>query len=305
MKNDLGELAAFAVVAEERSFTRAAARRGISQSALSHSMRGLEKRLGLQLLARTTRSVSPTAAGTALLQDLAPALERIERSLAEARKRRETPAGRIRLIIPRPATYMVLLPKLARFARTYPEIVLEVTSSYDPVDLVAGEYDAGVQIGEFIQRDMIAVRVSKDLRLAVVGSPEYFKAHKIPRTPRDLKDHACIGFRFSSGIYRWEFEKGRKALTVNPQGPATFDDPDLVVQAVLNGVGIATTVEQPISEMIAKGRLLQVLRDWCPTFPGYFLYYPSRRNQPAALAALIGALRWTAQAGMRYDRQAI
>jgi len=291
MKNDLGELAAFAVVAEERSFTRAAARLGISQSALSHSMRGLEKRLGLQLLARTTRSVSPTAAGTALLQDLTPALERIERSLAEARKRRESPTGRIRLIIPRTATYMVLLPKLARFARTYPEIVLEVTSSNDPVDLVAGEYDAGVQIGEFIQQNMIAVRVSKDLRLAVVGSPEYFKSHKIPRTPRDLKDHACIGFRFSSGIYRWEFEKGRKALTVNPQGPATFDDPDLVVQAVLNGVGIATTMEQPLSEMIAKGRLVQVLRDWCPTFPGYFLYYPSRRNQPAALAALINTLR--------------
>jgi DNA-binding transcriptional LysR family regulator len=291
MKNDLGELAAFAVIAEERSFTRAAARLGISQSALSHSMRGLEKRLGLQLLARTTRSVSPTAAGTALLQDLTPALERIERSLAEARKRRESLTGRIRLIIPRTATYMVLLPKLARFARTYPEIVLEVTSSYDPVDLVAGEYDAGVQIGEFIQRDMIAVRVSKDLRLAVVGSPEYFKSRKIPRTPRDLKDHACIGFRFSSGIYRWEFEKGRKALTVNPQGPATFDDPDLVVQAVLNGVGIATTLEQPLGEMIAKGRLVQVLRDWCPTFPGFFLYYPSRRNQPAALAALINTLR--------------
>jgi DNA-binding transcriptional LysR family regulator len=291
MKNDLGELAAFAVVAEERSFTRAAARLGISQSALSHSMRGLEKRLGLQLLARTTRSVSPTAAGTALLQDLTPALERIERSLAEARKRRESPTGRIRLIIPRTAAYMVLLPKLARFARTYPEIVLEVTSSNDSVDLVAGGYDAGVQIGEFIQRDMIAVRVSKDLRLAVVGSPEYFKTHKIPRTPRDLKDHPCIGFRFSSGLYRWEFEKGRKALTVTPQGPATFDDPDLVVQAVLNGVGIGTTVEQPISEMIAKGRLVQVLRDWCPTFPGYFLYYPSRRNQPAALAALINTLR--------------
>ena len=291
MKNDLGELAAFAVVAEERSFTRAAARLGISQSALSHSMRGLEKRLGLQLLARTTRSVSPTAAGTALLQDLTPALERIERSLAEARKRRESPTGRIRLIIPRTATYMVLLPKLARFVRTYPEIVLEVTSSNDPVELVAGEYDAGVQIGEFIQRDMIAVRVSKDLRLAVVGSPEYFKARQIPRTPRDLKDHACIGFRFGSGIYRWEFEKGRKALTINPQGPVTFDDPDLVVQAVLNGVGIATTVEQPISEIIAKGRLVQVLRDWCPTFPGYFLYYPSRRNQPAALAALINMLR--------------
>ena len=291
MRNDLGELAAFAVVAEERSFTRAAARLGMSQSALSHSIRGMEKRLGLQLLARTTRSVSPTAAGAALLQDLIPSLERIERSLAEARKQRERPAGRIRLIIPRTATYMVLLPKLARFARTYPEIVLEVTSSNDPVDLVAREYDAGVQIGEFIQRDMIAVRVSKDMRLAVVGSPEYFKSHKIPRTPRDLKDHACIGFRFSSGIYRWEFEKGRKALTVNPQGPVTFDDPDLVIRAVLNGVGVGTAMEDSLAKMIADGRLVQVLRDWCPTFPGYFLYYPSRRNQPAALAALINRLR--------------
>ena len=291
MRSDLGELAAFAAVAEERSFTRAAARLGMSQSALSHSIRRLEKRLGLQLLARTTRSVSPTAAGTGLLQELTPALERIERSLAEARKQRESPAGRIRLIIPRTATHMVLLPELAQFARTYPEIVLDVTSSNDPVDLVAGEYDAGVQIGELIQRDMIAVRVSKDMRLAVVGSPEYFNSHKIPSTPRDLKDHACIGFRFSSGIYRWEFEKGRKALTVNPQGPATFDDPDLVIRAALNGVGIGMAMEEPLAEMIANGRLVQVLSDWCPTFPGYFLYYPSRRNQPAALAALINTLR--------------
>jgi len=291
VRNDLGELAAFAMVAEERSFTRAAARMGISQSALSHSMRGLEKRLGLQLLARTTRSVSPTAAGSALLQELAPALERIERSLAEARNLRETPAGRIRLILSRTAANLVLLPKLAQFARTYPEIVLEVTTSNDPVDLVAGEYDAGIQIGEFIQRDMIAVRVSPDLRLAVVGSPEYFATHRIPRTPRDLKDHACIGFRFSSGIYRWEFEKGRKALTVNPEGPVTFDDPEMVVAAVLRGIGIGTAMEMSLQEMIADGRIVQVLRDWCPTFPGLFLYYPSRRNQPAALAALIGALR--------------
>jgi len=291
MRNDLGELSAFAVVAEERSFTRAAARLGVSQSALSHSMRGLEKRLGLQLLARTTRSVSPTAAGSALLRELAPALERIERAVAEARKQRESPAGRIRLIIPRTATQMVLLPKLAKFARTYPEIVLEVTSSNDPVDLVAGEYDAGVQIGEFIQRDMIAVRVTNDMRLAIVGSPEYFKSHKVPRKPQDLKDHACIGFRFSSGLYRWEFEKGRKALTVSPQGPVSFDDPDLVIQAVLNGVGIGTAMEETLKGLIADGRLLQVLKDWCPTFPGYFLYYPSRRNQPAALAALIDTLR--------------
>lgn len=291
MRNDLNDLAAFAMVAQEHSFTRAAARLGVSQSALSHTMRSLEKRLGLQLLARTTRSVSPTAAGSALLEELAPALERIERSLAEARKLRERPAGRIRLVLSRTAASLVLLPRLARFARTYPDIVLEVTTSNDPVDLVAGQFDAGIQIGEFIQRDMIAVRVSNDLRLAVVGSPEYFQSHSIPRNPRDLRDHACIGFRFSSGVYRWEFAKGSKALTVNPRGPATFDDPDLVIQAVLNGMGIGTSLEQSVEDRIANGQLVQVLRDWCPTFPGYFLYYPSRRNQPAALTALIDTLR--------------
>ena len=240
MKNDLEELAAFAIIAQERSFTRAAARLGVSQSALSHSMRGLERRLGLQLLARTTRSVSATAAGAALLLELAPALERIERAIAEARKQRENPAGRIRLIIPRTATRTVLLPKLAQFSRTYPEIVLEVTSSNDAVDLVAGEYDAGVQLGEFIQRDMIAVPVTKEMRLAVVATPQYFESNSIPRHPQDLKDHPCVGFRFNNGLYRWEFEKGRKALTVSPQGPASFDDPDLVIQAVLDGIGIGT-----------------------------------------------------------------
>ena len=290
-RSDLAELSAFAAVAEERSFTRAAARLGVSQSALSHSMRGLEKRLGVQLLARTTRSVSATAAGTALLRELSPALDRIGKAVAETMQQRERPAGRIRLIIPRTATEMVILPKLAKFTRTYPEIVLEVTSSNDPVDLVAGEYDAGIQLGEFIQRDMIAVRVTKEMRLAVVGSPQYFESNPIPRRPQDLKDHACIGFRFSNGLYRWEFEKGRKALTVSPQGPASFDDPDLVIQAVLDGAGIGTAMEETLKRLIAQGRLIQVLKDWCPSFPGYFLYYPSRRNRPAALAALIETLR--------------
>lgn len=291
MRNDLGELASFAVVAEERNFTRAAARLGVSQSALSHSMRGLERRLGVQLLARTTRSVSPTAAGTALLRDLAPALARIEQSLAEARKLRERPAGRIRLVTSRSAACLVLLPKLAEFARAYPDVVLDVTTSNDPVDLVAGEYDAGIQIGEFIQRDMIAVRVSKDMRLAVVATPDYFESHAIPRTPSDLKDHSCVSFRFRTGIYRWEFQKGRKAITVHPQGPVIFDDPDVLIQAVVNGVGIGMAMEESLKEMIANGLLVQVLKDWCPTFPGYFLYYPSRRNQPAALTALINSLR--------------
>jgi DNA-binding transcriptional LysR family regulator len=254
-------------------------------------MRGLEKRLGVQLLARTTRSVSATAAGAALLQEVAPALERIEQAVAEARKQRETPSGRIRIIIPRTATKKVLGPKLAQFVRAFPEVVLEVTSSNDPVDLVAGEYDAGVQLGEFIQRDMIAVRVTREMRLGVVGSPKYFESHPVPRKPQDLKDHACIGFRFSNSLYRWEFEKGRTGLTVSPQGPASFDDPDLVIQAVLDGVGIGTAMEDSLTELIADGKLIQVLRDWCPSFPGYFLYYPSRRNQPAALAALIDSLR--------------
>jgi len=254
-------------------------------------MRGLEKRLGLQLLARTTRSVAPTAAGAALLQELAPALERIELAVGEARKQRETPSGRIRLVLSRTATRAVILPKLAKFTRAYPEIVLEVTSSNDPVDLVAGEFDAGIQLGEFIQRDMIAVPVTPELRLAVVGSPAYFKTHEVPQHPRELKDHACIGFRFSRGLYRWEFEKGRKSLTISPQGPVSFDDPELVVQAVLEGVGIGTAMEDSVKGMVKEGRLVQVLRDWCPGFPGFFLYYPSRRNQPAALAALIRTLR--------------
>lgn len=294
IRNDLAELSAFAMVAQERSFTRAATQLGMSQSALSHAMRGLEKRLGIQLLARTTRSVSPTAAGASLLLELAPALERIERAVTETRQQKESPSGRIRIIIPRTATQMVILPKLARFVRDFPEIVIEVTSSNDPVDLVAGEYDAGVQLGEFIQRDMIAVPVTPKMRLAIFGSPAYFESRPIPRHPQDLKDHSCVGFRFASGLYRWEFEKGRKALTVSPQGPASFDDPDLVVQAVLDGVGIGSSMEHTILPLIAEGLLVQVLRDWCPPFPGYFLYYPSRRNQPAALAALIEALRVSA-----------
>lgn len=292
-RNELAELSAFATIAEERSFTRAAVRLGISPSALSHSMRELEKSLGMQLLARTTRSVSATAAGTALLAELAPALERIGRAVAETRKQREKPAGRIRLIIPRAATQLVLMPKLMQFVRRYPDIVLEVTSSSDPVDLVAGEYDAGVQIGEFIHRDMIAVRVTKDMRLAIIGSPRYFESNTVPLHPQDLKDHSCIGFRFSNGLYRWEFEKGRKAITVSPQGPVSFDESDLVAQAVLDGVGIGAVLEESVKELIAKRKLKQVLKDWCPVFPGFFLCYPSRRNQPAALTALIETLRFT------------
>ena len=195
------------------------------------------------------------------------------------------------MITPRLVAQMVILPKLAAFARNYPEIVLEITTSNDPIDLVAGEYDAGIQLGEFIQRDMIAVRVTKEMRLAIVGSAEYFKSNPVPRHPQDLKNHSCIGFRFINGPYRWEFEKGRRQVTVSPQGHVSFDDPELVIQAVEGGLGVGSCIEEPITRRIASGRLVQVLKDWCPVFPGYFLYYPSRRNQPAALSALINALR--------------
>jgi DNA-binding transcriptional LysR family regulator len=289
--NDLNDLAAFAAISEERSFTRAAKRLGVSQSALSHSMRGLEKRIGVELLARTTRSVSPTAAGGRLLNDLTPALEQIQRSLSEARERTTSPTGRIRLIIPRPAVSVVLLPKLASFQEKYPEIVLDITTISDPIDIVAEGFDAGVQLGEFIQRDMIAVRVSEEMRLAVFGSANYFRSHPIPLTPRDLRDHACIGFRFRTEVYRWEFEKGRKALTVNPQGTLMLDDSELVIQAALSGVGLGMALETSAADLIAKRRLSQVLRDWCPPFPGFHLYFPSRRNRPAALTALIETLR--------------
>jgi DNA-binding transcriptional LysR family regulator len=291
LRADLPDLAVFAIVAEERSFTRAAARVGVSQSALSHTIRALEKRLGLQLLARTTRSVSATPAGIALLRDLTPALERIRQSLNKVRKLSDQPSGRLRLVTSRSAAMTVLVPKLQAFTRAYPEIVLDVTTSNEPVDLVAGEFDAGIQIGEFIQKDMVAVRVSADLRLALVGSSTYFATHAPPRSPQDLKDHTCIGFRFRHGMYRWEFEKGRKAITFNPQGPLSFDDSELVVQSVLKGIGIGMSMEHSILPLIKEGKLVQVMKDWCPSFPGYFLYYPSRRNQPGALAALIHAFR--------------
>lgn len=254
-------------------------------------MRGLEKRLGVELLARTSRSVSPTPAGDKLLRDLAPALEQIEHSLNDIRKQTVRPAGRVRLIVPRVALSTVLLPRLAAFAAEFPDIVLDITTSSDRVDIVADGFDAGVQIGEYVQRDMIAVRVSADLRLAVVGSPAYFQSRPVPKTPRDLKEHMCLAFRFNTGVYRWEFEKGRQSLTVNPQGPLVIDDSELVVEAALKGMGIGTALENSVTELIAEGRLIQVLRDWCPSFPGFYLYYPSRRNRPAALSALIRSIR--------------
>jgi DNA-binding transcriptional LysR family regulator len=291
MRNELNELAAFAIVASERSFTRAAVRLGVSQSALSHTIRGLERRLELQLLARTTRSVAPTAAGAALLKDLSPALEQIDRALNEARSVRDRPMGRLRIVMSRSAVAMVLLPRLTAFAEAYPDVVLDIVTVTGPVDLVAGEFDAGIQIGEFIQKDMIAVRVTQELRLAVVGSPGYFASRSVPQKPKDLNDHRCIGLRLPGGPYRWEFEKGRKAVTVGVNGPLIIDDTNLVIRAVLAGVGLGLAYEEQVAEHLAKRRLIRVLEDWSPPFPGFFMYYPSRRHQPAALSALVHALR--------------
>jgi len=291
MRNELSELSAFAAVAEERSFTRAAARLGVTQSALSHSVRELERKLELQLLARTSRSVAPTAAGGALLKDLRPALEQIERSLSDVRRLRDRPVGRIRLVMSRNAAPMVLLPKLAAFAANYPDVTLDVTTVSGPVDLVAGEFDAGIQIGETIQRDMIAVRVTKDVRFAIVGSPEYFGKYPIPKTPRDLQQHRCLGVRGPTETYRWSFSKGRKAVSVTVNGPLTTDDPNVVLQGAIDGVGLGIAFEEQITNHVAERRLIRVLEDWCPPRPGFFLYYPSRRNQPATLVALINTLR--------------
>jgi DNA-binding transcriptional LysR family regulator len=291
MGNELNELAAFAIVASERSFTRAAVRLGVSQSALSHTIRGLEQRLELQLIARTTRSVAPTVAGAALLKGLSPALEQIDRALNEARRVRNRPAGRLRMVMSRSAVGMVFLPKLTAFAEEYPDVVLDVVTVTGPVDLVAGEFDAGIQIGEFIQKDMIAVRVTQELRLAVVGSPSYFASRSIPQKPRDLNDHRCIGLRLPGGPYRWEFEQGRKAVTIGVNGPLIIDDTNLVIQAALSGVGLGLAYEEQVAEYVAKRRLIRVLEDWSPPFPGFFMYYPSRQHQPAALSALVQALR--------------
>lgn len=291
MRNELNELATFAMVARERSFTRAAAKLGVSQSALSHAIRGLEQRLQLHLLARTTKSVAPTAAGAALLEELSPALEQIAQALDRARSVKRRPAGRLRIVMSRSAAVMVLLPRLTAFAEAYPDIVLDVVTVTGPVDLVAGEFDAGIQLGEYIQKDMIAVPVTPPLRLAVVGSPGYFSSRSRPQKPKDLGDHRCITLRLPGGPYRWEFERGRKSVTIGVNGPLIIDDTHLVIQAVRAGAGLGMVYEEQVAEDIVKRRLIRVLEDWTPPIPGFHLYYPSRRHQPAALSALVGALR--------------
>jgi DNA-binding transcriptional LysR family regulator len=292
-RDDLSVLAAFAAVADERSFTRAAVRLGVSTSAISHSIRGLEERLGVRLLARTTRTVASTDAGQRLLAQLRPALENINGALTEVGRLREKPAGVVRLIAPPLAVAMTVSPKLAKFARDYPEVVLDITTDDDSRrDLVAARFDAGIHLGEFLQRDMVAVKVSGEQRAAIVAAPSYFDSHPKPRTPRDLTAHRCINYRMGAGaVYRWEFEKRGKPVTVSVSGPLIVDDVELVVRAALDGLGLAFLFEEPAAPHIARGEFVRVLEDWCPPFAGFFLYYPSRRQQPAALQALVDVLR--------------
>jgi DNA-binding transcriptional LysR family regulator len=292
VRDELSILSAFLAVAEERSFTRAAKRLGVTQSALSHAIRGLEERIGVRLLTRTTRSVAPTDAGDQLIAHLRPALADIGGTLEQISGLRDRPAGRVRLLVPRLAVMTVLAPKLGQFAREYPDVLLDVTTDDSRVDLVAAGFDAGIHFGEYIEQDMVAIRVSPDLRAAIVASPGYFDAHPKPRSPRDLPRHRCIGFRHgSAGVYRWEFDKGKESLTIAVNGPLILDDLDLMIRAAIDGVGLAFMSEDRAAPYLASGALVRVLEDWCPPFPGFFLYYPSRRQQPAALSALIETLR--------------
>jgi DNA-binding transcriptional LysR family regulator len=293
VRNELGVLSAFLAVAEDRSFTRAAKRLGVSSSALSHAIRGLEEQVGVRLLARTTRSVAPTEAGAQFIARLGPALADIRGAFDQISGFRERPAGRVRIVASRLAARVILAPKLARFAHDYPEVVLDVTTTEESrVDLVRDGFDAGIHLGEFVERDMIAIRVSKDQRAAIVAAPTYFASHPRPKSPRDLTAHKCLNFRHgASGVYRWEFDKGRRSLAVSVNGPLIVDDVEVLIRAAVDGAGIAFTLEDHVAPQLASGELIRVLEDWCPPFAGYFLYYPSRRQQPPALAAFIDALR--------------
>ena len=292
VRDELSVMSAFLAVADERSFTKAAKRLGVTQSALSHAIRGLEEQVGVRLLARTTRSVAPTEAGEQLLAELRPALTGIRGALERIGGLRDTPRGRLRLLVPRLAAMTVLGPKLAQFARNYPDVVLDVSTDEARLDLVAGGFDAGVQYGEFIEQDMVAVRVSPDHRPAIVGAPVYFADHPKPQSPHDLLQHRCVNYRHGSGeIYRWELDKGEQSLVVAVNGPLITNDVGLLTRAAIDGVGLAFMSEEQAAPHLATGALIRVLEEWCPPFPGFFLYYPSRRQQPAALSALVDTLR--------------
>lgn len=292
-QHNFDDLAAFAIIARERSFTRAAAKLGVSQSALSQTIRNLEERLGLRLLTRTTRSVSPTEAGDRLLQTVGPRFEEIEAELAALRALREKPAGTIRITAGEHAAISVLEPALARLLPGYPDIVVEIVVDYGLTDIVAERYDAGVRLGEQVAKDMIAVRIGPDMRMAVVGSPSYFARYPPPTMPQDLTAHNCINMRLPTygGLYAWEFEKDGRELKVRVEGQLVFNNIGLRLNAALSGLGLAYMPQDHAAACVADGRLIQVLADWCPSFPGYHLYYPSRRHSSPTFALLVNALR--------------
>ena len=293
-RENVSDLLAFLAVARERSFTKAAAQLGVSQSALSHTMRGLEARLGVRLLTRTTRSVSPTEAGERLLLHLGPRFEEIEAELEALSDLREKPAGTIRITAGEHAAHEILWPALTKFLPHYPDIKVEVIVDYGLTDIVAQRYDAGVRLGEQVSKGMIAVRIGPDMRMAVVGAPSYFAARSPPKRPQDLTDHNGINLRLPTygGLYAWEFEKSKRELKVRVDGQLVFNDLTLRLNAALAGFGLAYLPEDVAQPYMAEGRLKRVLEDWCLPFPGYHLYYPSRRQSSPAFTLLVDALRY-------------
>jgi DNA-binding transcriptional LysR family regulator len=289
----LADLLAFQAVAEARSFTRAAAQLGTSQAALSQTIRKLEARLGIRLLARTTRSVAATEAGERLLRSIAPHFEGIEAGLAALSELRDKPAGTIRITAGDHPTATLLWPKLGRFLPDYPSIQVEIAVDNGLADIVAGRFDAGVRLGEQVARDMIAVRIGPEIRFAIVGAPSCFAKRPSPETPQDLIGHACINQRFAAtgGLYAWEFERDGRELRVRVEGQLVFNGIYQVLDAALAGFGLAYMPEDLARPHLAAGRLQQVLKDWCPPWPGYHLYYPSRRQPSPAFALLVEALR--------------
>jgi DNA-binding transcriptional LysR family regulator len=293
-QENFNDLAAFAAVAKERSFTRAAARLGVSPSALSQTIRNLEERLGLRLLARTTRSVASTEAGERLLRAVAPRFDEIEEELAALSELRDKPAGTIRITAGEHPAIAVVQPALRRLLPDYPDIKVEIVVDYGLTDIVTEGYDAGVRLGEQVAKDMIAVRIGPDIRMAVVGSPAYFEAYPKPKTPQHLTSHNCINMRLPTygGLFAWEFEKNGHELKVRVEGQTTVNNIGLRLSSALDGLGLAYLPEDQAIRHIADGRLIRVLDGWCPLFSGYHLYYPSRRHASPAFALLVDILRY-------------
>lgn len=293
--NELGELAAFIAVAEEKSFRKAGARLNLTASTLSHSLRALEERLGVRLLNRTTRRVSPTEAGYALLADVAPAFSAISGAVEKVNAFREMPQGTVRINTPRIAAELVFLPQLHTFCQQFPDITLELATNDGFVDIISEGFDAGVRIRGDVQQDMSAVRLTADFHSAVYGSQAYFARHPLPQTPADLKNHACIGRREITGgsLYRWEFENDGRQMAVPVSGPLVVDSVIMMTRLALEGIGLIYTAQSPEhNALVASGKLIRVLEDWSFTFPGFFLYYPGHRQLPAALKAVTDHFRW-------------